>query len=62
MMKLKIRFGSETRFNQPIRHTTLTRVQPSPGCRVSLRTGNGWTAKTDQAPWTGCNFREDSNP
>jgi hypothetical protein len=36
-MKLKIQSGWETRFDQPIRRITRTRVQRSPGIRVSLR-------------------------
>jgi hypothetical protein len=37
MMKLKVQFSRETRFDQPIRHTTRTQAQWSPGIRVSLR-------------------------
>lgn len=36
-MKLKIQFGSETRFDQPIRRIARTWVQWSPGNRLSLR-------------------------
>jgi hypothetical protein len=36
MMKLKVQFGWETRFDQPIRHITRTRAQWSPGIRVLL--------------------------
>jgi hypothetical protein len=37
MMKLKVQSGWETRFDQPIRRITQTRVQWPPGIRVSLR-------------------------
>ena len=37
MMKLKVQFGAETRFDQPIRRITRARVQWSPDIRVSLR-------------------------
>ena len=37
-MKLKVQFGSETRFDQPIRRKTRTRAQWSPGIQVSSRT------------------------
>jgi hypothetical protein len=38
MMKLKVQFGPETRFDQPIRRATRTRAQRSPGIRVLSRT------------------------
>jgi hypothetical protein len=38
MMKLKVQFCSETRFDQPIRRITRPRVQWSPGIRVLSRT------------------------
>jgi hypothetical protein len=37
MMKLKVQFGRETRFDQPIWRIARSRVQWSPGIRVSLR-------------------------
>jgi hypothetical protein len=37
MMKLKVQFGQEIRFDPPIRRITRPRVQWSPGIRVSLR-------------------------
>ncbi len=36
MMKLKVKFGSETRFDQPIRCITRTRAQWSRGFQVLL--------------------------
>ena len=36
-MKLKIQFGEETRFDQPLRCITQTGVPWSPGIRVPLR-------------------------
>ena len=61
-MKLKITFGGETRFDQPIRRITRTRVQGSPGIRVSLRVGNGRTVEANQARLTSGIFSDDSNP
>ncbi len=37
MMKLKIQFGPETRFDQPVRCMTRIEVQQSPGIWASLR-------------------------
>jgi len=37
MMKLKVQFGRETRFGQPIWRIARSRVQWSPGIQVSLR-------------------------
>jgi hypothetical protein len=37
VMKLKVQFGEETRFDEPIRRIIRTRVQWSPGIRVLLR-------------------------
>jgi hypothetical protein len=50
MMKLKIQFGPETRFDQPVRRTTRTpvaMVARHPGC--AAHTGNRRTAAADQA-------------
>jgi hypothetical protein len=51
MMKLKVQFGWETRFDQPIRRIARTRVQlvvRHPG--FVARVGNGRTAETDYPP------------
>jgi hypothetical protein len=37
VMKLKIKFGEETHFNEPIRRTIHTRMPLWPGTRLSLR-------------------------
>ena len=36
-MKLKIKFGEETRFDEPIRRIVRTRAPWLPGIRLSLR-------------------------
>lgn len=37
MMKLKIQFGPETRFDQPVRRMSRIEVQPSPDIWASFR-------------------------
>ena len=60
MMKLKVQFGPETRFDQPIRRTTRTRAQWSPGIQVLSRAvDHGRTAEADQARIDQWIFPED---
>ena len=62
-MNLKVRFGEETRFDQPIRCITRTRVQLLPGIRVSLRAfAMAKRPKPIKPELTGGIFPEDSSP
>jgi hypothetical protein len=62
MMKLKILFGPETCYDQPVRRTTRTPVEVvarHPGCVA--HTGNRRTAPADQARIDLWHFLEVSN-
>jgi len=62
MMKLKIQFGRETRFDQPIRHIARTRgatVARHPG--FVAHSGHRRTAEADQARIDLWFFLEDSS-
>jgi hypothetical protein len=63
MMKLKIQFGPETRFDQPIRRMARTWVQWSPGNRLSLRTlAMAGRLKSIKLELTSGIFLENSSP
>ena len=63
MMKLKLQFGRETRFDQPIWRIARSRVQWSPGLRVSLRAlaMAGWPKPIKPELNSGI-FPEDASP
>jgi hypothetical protein len=50
IMKLKVQFDREIRFDLPVWCITQTRMQWSPGIRVSLRLGNGRPAEANCPP------------
>jgi hypothetical protein len=63
MMKLKVQFGGETCFDQPIRRITRARVQWSPGNLLSLRAlAMPGRPKPIKPELTGGIFPEDSSP
>ena len=60
-MKLKVQFGRETRFGQPIRCLTQSRTQWSPVIRVSLRAlAMARRPKPIKPQWNNGTFPEDS--
>jgi hypothetical protein len=62
-MKLKVQFGWETRFDQPIRCITRTRGRWSPNIRVSLRAlAMAGRPKPIKPELTSGIFPEDSSP
>ena len=63
MMKLKLQFSPETRFDQPIRRITRTRAQWSPGIRVLSRAlAMAGRSKPIKPELTSGIFPEDSSP
>ena len=50
-MKLKVRFGREIRFEQPVGYGAMTRMRLSPGIRGSVASaGDGRTSEANQLP------------